>query len=340
VGDVTVRSRRGMHIGYGTPVDWPAVDASRPQALVVFQLSDVKADGRYYLFREWGGQPVWAAGNHPDGCEFGRFINNHLEQQVAQGRPLPQGIQFLNEPNLPEESGLPKGSQQAAEKTAAWGMQVVQTLRQRWGSQIEIHSPPLSPSHDANSLQFYEWIRPLVEACDVLNVHCYWAGWGGLYGQEAPNEAFHYRQVRALFPDKPVFISECGRPAGGTRDYGMELAWYFLNLDDYVRSACPYIWNAPANEWTEWVLQGQPAAAVLAATAPVVKDYAALWGSAVPYNAASALTIHWRTLVDAGKDPGPAVAIAQPKAGMEAGFFLRCVVVLEGATVREYWLKS
>jgi len=71
-----------------------------------------------------------------------------------------------------------------------------------------------------------------------------------------------YEQVHALYPDKPMVVSECGGPEYGAAGYGERLAAWIDGLPDYVRWAAPFVWQHTA-PYAEWALEDTDASEAL-----------------------------------------------------------------------------
>ena len=113
-----------------------------------------------------------------------------------------------------------------------------------------IHFPAFASGHSEDQADFpddpfvgFEICREAAEACDVIDHHDYWEGWGQLSGEHWEWYAFRFQKVHTMFPDKPIFISEC---SSTPNDPG-QLIWYFEALYgyDYVIGATPFLWDSP-----------------------------------------------------------------------------------------------
>lgn len=170
-------------------------------------------------------------------------------------------ITFANEQNLASE-GAPYGGlyppDSLYEKINEWNLAVVKELRRLCPDAV-IHFPALSQGHSDDQNDFgyvgFEICRPAVEACDYLDVHTYW---NGAANREDIYYGRRYRKARALFPNKRMFISECGSDVSMQRDDGADYVAWLNGLEGYVEGACFFIWDSDvANAgWTIWNKSG------------------------------------------------------------------------------------
>ncbi|HJX40053.1 MAG TPA: hypothetical protein VJ345_01225, partial [Anaerolineales bacterium] len=80
----------------------------------------------------------------------------------------------------------------------------------------------------ADALQFLEDAAEGVQSADWVGVNCYWTDPAGM---DSPGQGRFYEEVRLLFPDRLLFITEFGNTAPGV---GLEQkARQYL---DYYRS--------------------------------------------------------------------------------------------------------
>lgn len=237
---------------YAYAADWSALLPLRPRALVVigpWHLPPYKSSGVYYLWRPWVYR--WRDGRRETFRDISpdKWIERALVEWHAYKDRHFDGMQFYNEPNLPDESGL-SDPLAAVREAVQWGQEVVARIRRTWPG-VEVHTPPLSPNYGSYRA-LWEAMCPLVEKCDVLNVHTYF---------DNPRS---YRTPHNLYPALPVVISECGSPGQGTREGADRIVEYWRSLPDYVRWAAPFVWNSPPGQFDDWRLEGTPAAARLA----------------------------------------------------------------------------
>lgn len=176
-------------------------------------------------------------------------------------------VTFANEQNLKGE-GHPQGWSNEGQPPAQvyhdilkWGLQVVRTLRPLIPG-IPIHFPALSQGHsdDRNDAGYvgFEILRPLVEACDVVDVHTYWNQ--ALEDWNSEQFGRRYEKVHALFPTKPLFISEYG---GYPMNHPTGAEQYKKWLDqiagvDYIHGATAFIWDSDDVN-ADWIIQTKPA---------------------------------------------------------------------------------
>jgi len=126
---------------------------------------------------------------------------------------------------------------------------------------IVIHSPPLA--HERIDLpQWFAIWKPLMDVCDVLDMHCYWEKDGkyyrpGLYSpEESYHRAFRYRKIHNFLESQnyhiPMMVTECGNFAPDLPEYGAELAYYFSELEkdaDYMIGGCVFILKSNIHNW-------------------------------------------------------------------------------------------
>jgi len=143
---------------------------------------------------------------------------------------------------------------------AIWNVLVANMLTELCPTAI-IHTPALAHERVDLPLWFEIW-KPVLDACNVLDMHCYWEKGGqyyapGLYDPvESYHRAFRYRKIRDFLKTKnywiPIFISECGNFAPAMPDYADQLIYYFRGIEEDandVIGATPFIlksdkWNA------------------------------------------------------------------------------------------------
>jgi len=239
-------SKRGLCL-YASSMDndWPSLVALNPVAIVAmdpYHLPRALGESCYWLWRPWvpGTMRDWTPR---------KWIERVRAEWVQKGEHPFHGIQFLNEPNLAMESGYPDGSREAADATVAWGLAVIDLIRETWGD-VDVHSPPLSPDVPGY-LDFYHWLEPLVDACDCLNVHAYL------------NKPLSYALVHNLYAAMPLVISECGDCQGGTAEYGRQMLVWYAALPDYVAWATLFVYQGTDGQFPQWELHGTPAERVL-----------------------------------------------------------------------------
>ncbi len=189
-----------------------------------------------------------------------------IAQWANELRPFGIEITFANEQNLAAE-GHPLGARPGKEYPPAsvyhdilkWDTVVIQQLRARipWAL---IHFPALSQGHsddqaDAGYVGF-EILKEAVQMCDVVDAHTYW-------DDDEPGQRtdVHYgerfRLLHSLFPDKPIFISECGALTSNPNAHGKGVAQWLEALPEYVSGACWFIWDSDTGN-QPWVLRDKP----------------------------------------------------------------------------------
>jgi lysozyme len=197
-----------------------------------------------------------------DPVEWAREIS----QWANQLRSYNIEITFANEQNLAAE-GHPLGARPGIDYPPAsvyrdilhWDMAVIRELRAEVPWAV-IHFPALSQGHsddqgDAGYVGF-EILRKAVQMCEVLDAHIYW-------DERKPGQrqdlhyGERYRLLHSLFPDKPIFISECGSNWSDTGEAGQAVALWLKRLPDYVTGACWFIWDSDA-ENRPWILRDMP----------------------------------------------------------------------------------
>lgn len=240
-------NRLGMGL-YASSCDniWPGLLALQPAAVVAidpYHLPPALGTRPYWLWRPW--VPGTMRDYRPR-----EWLERVYREWVAKGRHPFDGIQFLNEPNLPTESGYDDPAAAVAAANS-WGLELLPRLRELWPN-ADMHSPPLSPNY-GDWVTFYQRLRPLIAACDVLNVHTY------LDKQRS------YEIPAAMYPDMPLVISECGTGAGGTAEYARQLLAWEKTLPAYVNWAAIYIYNSTAGQHPAWEICGTAAERVLIA---------------------------------------------------------------------------
>ena len=240
-------NRLGLGL-YASSIDniWSGVVALQPAAIVAidpYHLPPALGARPYWLWRPW--VPGTMRDYRPR-----EWIERVYREWVAKGRHSFHGIQFLNEPNLPSESGIHDPAE-AAMAVTHWGLELLPRLREMWPD-AEIHSPPLSPNY-GDWVAFYQRLRPLVAACDALNVHTY---------LDKPRS---YEIPAAMYPDMPLVISECGTGAGGTAEYARQLIDWADDLPYRVEWAAIYIYNSTDGQHPAWEIAGTPAERILIA---------------------------------------------------------------------------
>ena len=159
-------------------------------------------------FLEFGGRNISAD-------DFVRFTLSDTERTLAllSGRPVV--VELHNEPNLVAEGY--QSTWQSGTEFAAWWLEILAQYRTALPNTQFIY-PGLSPGNDINGvrsghLDFLEQSRAAVDAADGLGLHLYWGRAGSMQDALATLD-----EVIALFPDKPIWITEASYNAGGISD--------------------------------------------------------------------------------------------------------------------------
>jgi hypothetical protein len=239
----------GMVVGYyPAQIDWVQLCALHANGLIILDEYDLPGDwlpGHIVVYRGGSDKKHVVLNWNPAG--YAQYLYAWHRQK---GNRFCNDLLWLNEPNVPLESGYNDPSEAIAH-TVNWGLAGVEELRRLYPGK-RLHSPPLSPSPEYGDWRaLYTQMRPLVEACDVLDVHDYL------------DCGVDLEYLHSLYPDKPVIVSECGRPGQGMAEYGRQLVDYWRHLPGFVEFAAPFIWCAPGDDWRDWRLQGTAAARVI-----------------------------------------------------------------------------
>lgn len=143
---------------------------------------------------------------------------------------------------------------------ADWNIEVAERLIATCPGVI-IHSAPLA--HERIDLpQWFRIWKPLLDVCDVLDMHCYWEKDGqyfrpGLYDpEESWHRAFRYRKIHDFLESQgyhiPMMVTECGNFAPDRPDYADELIYYFSQMEDdadYLLGGCVFILKSNQPNW-------------------------------------------------------------------------------------------
>ncbi len=189
-----------------------------------------------------------------------------IAQWADELRPFNIELTFANEQNLAAE-GHPMGARSGAEYPPSsvyqdileWDVAVISELRALlpWAT---IHFPALSQGHsddrpDAGYIGF-EILRDAVEMCDVLDAHVYWDE--STTGQrEDIYLGERYRLLHSLFPNKPIYVSECGTLPSGPGRNDIRITDWIDALPEYVAGACWFIWDSDFKN-QPWILLDRP----------------------------------------------------------------------------------
>ncbi len=174
-------------------------------------------------------------------------------------RPFTNEITWANEQNLDLE-GHPRGASMNQpvppvslyQDINAWNLEMIQRLRQSipWA---RLHYPAFANDHSDDKNQGgyvgLEICRPSIQIADVMDCHCYWRADDGPLTLDG-GQRFTY--THAYFPDKPIFISECGNFAVQDARTPEQYVSFIQSLYNYayVEGATLFIWDsddAPEN---------------------------------------------------------------------------------------------
>ena len=165
---------------------------------------------------------------------------------------------FANEQNLAGEghpmgaphNGSPYFPASVYQDINNWNLAVIGKLRELVPF-VRIHWPALSQGHsddqdDGTGYVGFEICRPSIEACDVLDVHTYFNVGNPAGGVDSEWYGKRYAKVHALFPGKPIYISEYGGTFPDTPGAAAEYKHWLDSLPDYVSGAAAFIWDSDA----------------------------------------------------------------------------------------------
>ena len=208
----------------------PKIRAVRPNAVIVHR--HAVADWMNMKPKEWAFQMAELYDNNQ---EFTPHVELECEPDIfpnfpGWGQPIIDRLKFA----------------------AQWNKEAALHLREFCPGVI-IHSPPLA--HERVELnQWFEIWEPLLDVCDVLDMHCYWEKDGqyyspGLYNpEESLYRAFRYRLIHNFLESQsyhiPMMVTECGNFAPDKPDYADQLAYYFSELEgdaSYMIGGCVFI---------------------------------------------------------------------------------------------------
>jgi LysM repeat protein len=170
-------------------------------------------------------------------------------------RPLTNEITWANEQNLDLE-GHPQGAsiQQPVPPASlyqdinAWNLEMIQRLRQSipWA---RLHYPAFANDHSDDKNQGgyvgLEICRPSIQRADVMDCHCYWRADDGPLTLDG-GQRFTY--THSYFPEKPIFISECGNFAVQDARSPEQYVTFIHSLYNYpyIEGATFFIWDSDA----------------------------------------------------------------------------------------------
>jgi len=170
-------------------------------------------------------------------------------------RPFNVEITWANEQNLDLE-GHPQGASPTQPVPPAslyqdinkWNLEMIRRLRQLipWA---RLHYPAFANDHSDDKNQGgyvgLEICRPSIELADVMDCHCYWRVDEGPLTLDGGQR---FVLTHNFFPDKPIFISECGNFAVNdprSPDQYITFAQSLYNYD-YVEGETFFIWDSDA----------------------------------------------------------------------------------------------
>lgn len=170
-------------------------------------------------------------------------------------RPYTNELTWANEQNLDLE-GHPQGASPAQpvppaslyEDINRWNLEMIQRLRQSvpWA---RLHYPAFANDHSDDKNQGgyvgLEVCRASIQAADVMDSHVYWRVDDGPLTLDG-GQRFVY--THNLFPDKPIFISECGNFAVQDPRSPDQYPTFIRSLYHYpyVEGATFFIWDSDA----------------------------------------------------------------------------------------------
>jgi LysM repeat protein len=194
----------------------------------------------------------WYTKNPAEWSQEINDIANSLRQHNIE-------VTWANEQNLDLE-GHPQGASPSNQLPPAslyqdinrWNLEMIRRLRQMlpWA---RLHYPAFANGHSDDKNQGgyvgLEICRPGIELADVMDCHCYWNVNDGPLTLDG-GQRFVF--TRNLFPNKEIFISECGNFAAQdqrTPDQYITFIHSLYNYD-YIEGATFFIWDsddAPGN---------------------------------------------------------------------------------------------
>lgn len=188
-----------------------------------------------------------------DPAEWSREVADFMNRQ----RPFTNQVTWANEQNLdieghplaasPERPIPPVALYQDINK---WNVEMIRRLRELipWA---RLHYPAFANDHSDDKNQGgyvgLEICRPGIQAADVMDCHVYWRVDEGPLTLDGGQR---FVLTHNLFPDKPIFISECGNFAvRDPRTPEQYVRWvYSLYHYPYVEGATFFIWDSDGAE--------------------------------------------------------------------------------------------
>jgi len=178
-----------------------------------------------------------------------------IAEVMNRNRPFTNEVTWANEQNLDLE-GHPQGAspQQPVPPASlyrdinAWNLEMIRRLRQviPWA---RLHYPAFANDHSDDKNQGgyvgLEICRQSIEAADVMDCHVYWRVDDGPLTTDGGQR---FTLTHSFFPNKPIFISECGNFAvRDQRSPEQYVRWmHSLYHYPYVEGATFFIWDSDA----------------------------------------------------------------------------------------------
>lgn len=192
-------------------------------------------------------RPYFTGGLANDPVETAKRACDHALQFMDVTEHLVIG----NEPNIegPFEAMDPDSWKQLNE----WVLRTTEIVRRNL-PQAVVHFPAISPgvADDPDILDppGLEYCREAVNACDVLDQHVYWPGrWAPAWAYEERFKEWYGRRMlwhHRLFPDKWIFLSECGPNDVQPLGTGEDIVEWFGILErefPYCLGGALFMWN-------------------------------------------------------------------------------------------------
>ncbi|MBI4671618.1 MAG: LysM peptidoglycan-binding domain-containing protein [Chloroflexi bacterium] len=170
-------------------------------------------------------------------------------------RPVTNELTWANEQNLDLE-GHPQGASPSQPVPPAslyqdihkWNLEMIQRLRESipWA---RLHYPAFANDHSDDKNQGgyvgLEICRGSIQLADVMDCHCYWRADDGPLTLDGGQR---FVLTHNLFPEKPMFISECGNFAVHDPRSPEQYVTFMHSLYNYayVEGATFFIWDSDA----------------------------------------------------------------------------------------------
>lgn len=184
-----------------------------------------------------------------DPAEWSREVADFMNRQ----RPLTNQVTWANEQNLDLE-GHPLGASPLQpipplslyQDINNWNVEMIRRLRELipWA---RLHYPAFANDHSDDKNQGgyvgLEVCRPGIEAADVMDCHVYWRVDDGPLTLDGGQR---FVLTHNLFPNKPIFISECGNFAARDPRSPEQYVRWMLSLYHYpyIEGATFFIWDS------------------------------------------------------------------------------------------------